>query len=165
MPKYSFTILGKSFCSKKAITSRCRLIRDNYEYGQFLNVSDTAFILECVNVFCPKDKSYLINNIAKIFVDKAPQKLENGYLYHKDTKCFYAILKGNEMKDDFGLFQWIDKYNRDTRMCDIHEAARNAIKNTVISVIKDIKFPHKSEMPNSNVVIQSRDDASCESLR
>ena len=44
-------------------------------------------------------------------------------------------------------------------MCDIHEAARNAIKNTVISVIKDIKFPHKSEMPNSNVVIQSRDDA------
>ena len=159
MPKYSFTILGKPFCSKKAITSRCRLIRDNYEYGQFLNVSDTAFILECVNVFCPKDKSYLINNIAKIFVDKAPQKLENGYLYHKDTKCFYAILKGNEMKDDFGLFQWIDKYNRDTRMCDIHEAARNAIKNTVLSVIKDIKFPYKSEMPNSNVVIQSRDDA------
>ena len=81
MPKYSFTILGEPFCSKKTIKSRCRLIRDNYEYGQFLNESDTAFILECVNVFCPKDKSYLINNIAKIFVDKAPQKLENGYLY------------------------------------------------------------------------------------
>ena len=96
MPKYSFTILGKPFCSKKAITSRCRLIRDNYEYGQFLNVSDTAFILECVNVFCPKDKSYLINNIAKIFVDKAPQKLENGYLITKPQSVFMLYLK--EMK-------------------------------------------------------------------
>ena len=70
MPKYSFTILGKSFCSKKAITSRCILIRDNYEYGQFLNVSDTAFILECVNVFCPKDKSYLIITLRKYLLIK-----------------------------------------------------------------------------------------------
>ena len=159
MAKYEFIIQGKKYTSKNSLLEKCRNIRDKYGNREFLDLTDTAFINECINRFCPSDKDHLINNIANIFVDDAPQKSDNDFRNAKNTRCFYATRKDDGLIDDFGLFNWIKDYGLDTRFRDICKACRDATKRTIVHKIENIKFPIRSEYPNSKIIIQTRDDA------